>query len=319
MNGLSGGQVVEDVLTSGLSAKLMRYLRLRVLGETSSSQKESSHVTESRHASGNTSVRGRDDCRGRFRQHLESSHLDDSRMVDERSIDDATLERGPNRSISGQTCQEDSWIDGEPPDFLAEGADICEADTDGEDRWRCRDISDGRMKYGEHDDNVRDDTSRRRANRGLGRAKGRGRVNEGTVESEPVVSSPGSGSRLGQGRSVRDRSLLRNVDIRRMPDSKKNLARTTSDASVLERGDNDDCFRECRIGSKDISDIVRKAVRAAEAEARSANAPEEAVKAAGDAAADLVKTAASEVCWGSFNPSKAMNYILCYIYTHTHT
>ncbi|MED6201184.1 hypothetical protein PIB30_092395 [Stylosanthes scabra] len=287
---VSGGQVVEDVLTSGLSAKLMRYLRLRVLGETSSSQKEITHVADSRHASGNSSVRIRDDGRGRFRQLLESSHLDDSRMVDDKSLDDISLERGPDKSISGQ---EDSWVDGEPPNLLDKSADIREADADDEDRWHCRDISDGRIKYGEHDDNLRDDSSRRRTNRGTGRSKGKGRVNEGTVESEAILSSPGSGSRLGQGRSVRDRTLPRNVDVRRVPDSKKN-ARTTSDASVLERGDNDDCFRDCRIGSRDISDIVRKAVCAAEAEARSANAPEEAVKAAGDAAADLVKTAASE-------------------------
>ena len=46
---------------------------------------------------------------------------------------------------------------------------------------------------------------------------------------------------------------------------------------------------------KDISDIVLKAVRAAESEARSANTPDEAVKAAGDAAAELVKSAALEV------------------------
>ncbi|KAL2346826.1 hypothetical protein Fmac_000826 [Flemingia macrophylla] len=291
---VGGGQIVEDVLTSGLSAKLMRYLRLRVLGETSSNQKDITHITESRHASANTSGRGRDDGRGRFRQLLESNHLDDTRMIDERSLDDVTLERGPDRSISGQTCPDGSWIDGEPPDEFGEGADIHEVDSDGDDRWRCRDIRDGRIKYGEHDDNVRDDSSRRRANRGWGRSRGKGRVNEGTVESDPILSSPGSGSRLVQGRSVRDRSILRNADSRRVADSKKTLGRTPMEASALEREDTDDCFQECRMGSKDITDLVRKAVQAAEAEARSANAPEEAVKAAGDAAADLVKTAASE-------------------------
>ncbi|KAL2655465.1 hypothetical protein AAZV13_04G067900 [Glycine max] len=292
------GPIVEDVLTSGLSAKLMRYLRISVLRETSGNQKDVTHITESRHASANTSGRGRDDGRGRFRQLLESNHLDDTRMIDERSLDDVTLERGPDRSISGQTCQEGSWIDGEPPDGLGgEGADVHEVDSDGEDRWHCRDIRDGRIKYGEHDDNIRDDSSRRRANRGWGRSRGKGRLSEGVVESDPILSSPGSGSRLGQGRSVRDRSILRNADIRRVTDSKKTLGRTTpseASASASEREDNDDCFQECRIGSKDITDLVRKAVRAAEAEARSANAPEEAVKAAGDAAADLVKTAASE-------------------------
>ncbi|KAL5144994.1 DDB1- and CUL4-associated factor 1 [Glycine soja] len=272
------GQIVEDVLTSGLSAKLMRYLRISVLGETSGNQKDVTHITESRHASTNTSARGRDDGRGRFRQLLESNHLDDTKMIDERSLDDVTLER----------------VDGEPPDGLGEGTDVHKVDSDGEDTWRCRDIRDGRIKYGEHDDNIRDDSSRRRANRGWGRSRGKGRVNEGAVESDPILSSPGSGSRLGQGRSVRDRSILRNADVRRGADSKKTLGRIPSEASAFEREDDDDCFEECRIGSKDITDLVRKAVRSAEAEARSANAPEEAVKAAGDAAADLVKTAASE-------------------------
>ncbi|XP_057434580.1 DDB1- and CUL4-associated factor homolog 1-like [Lotus japonicus] len=286
-------KVVEDVLTCGLSAKLMRYLRLRVLGETSGSQRDTSHLSESRHSSGNTSVRGKDDGRSRIRQLLDSSHLDDTRVNDERSLDDPTLERGQDRNTSGQTCQEDAWIDDEPTDRLGEGADICEVDSDGEDRWHCRDIRDGKTKHGEHEDNARDDSSRRRANRGWGRSRGKGRVNEGTVESEPVLSPPGPGSRLGQGRSVRDRSIVRNADVRRVPDS-KNFARITSEVSVSERMDNDDCFQGCHIGSKDISDLVRKAVQAAETEARSANAPEEAVKVAGDAAADLVKTAATE-------------------------
>ncbi|KAL9313352.1 hypothetical protein ACSQ67_018804 [Phaseolus vulgaris] len=289
---VGGGQIVEDVLTSGLSAKLMRYLRLRVLGETSSNQKDVTHITESRHASANTSGRGRDDGRGRFRQILEPNHLDDTRIIDERSLDDVILERGPDRSISGQTLQEGSWMEGKPPDGLGEGVDVQEVDSDGEDRWRYRDTRDGRTKYSEHDDNVRDDSSRRRSNRGWGRSKGKGRVNEGTVESDSILSSPGSGSRLVHGR--RDRSVLRNADVRRVSDSKKTPGRTSLEASGFEREDHDDCFHECRIGNKDITDLVRKAVQAAEAEARSANAPEEAVKAAGDAAADLVKTVASE-------------------------
>ncbi|XP_019415003.1 PREDICTED: DDB1- and CUL4-associated factor homolog 1-like isoform X1 [Lupinus angustifolius] len=288
---IGGGQVVEDVLTSGLPAKLMRYLRLRVLGETSSTQKDIGHSSESRHASGNTSLRGRDDGRSRFRQLPESSHLDDTRMTDERSLEDQILERGPDRNIGEQNCQNNSLVGGEPPDELGEDGDICDVDADGEDRWHCRDTHDGRTKSSEHDDNV-NDSSRRRSK--WGRSRGKARVNESTVESEPVLSSPGSGSRLGQGRSVQDRSISRNVGARRVPDSKKTFARATTEASLLERDDNDDCFKECQIGSKDISVFVRKAVRASEAEARSANAPEEAVKAAGDAAADLVKTAASE-------------------------
>ncbi|KAL1349231.1 hypothetical protein HN51_025746 [Arachis hypogaea] len=87
--------------------------------------------------------------------------------------------------------------------------------------------------------------------------------------------------------------VVEDFDVRRVPDSKMN-ARITSNDSVLERGDDDDCYRDCRIKSRDISDIIWKAICAAEAEARSANAPDEAVKAAGDAAVDLVKIVASE-------------------------
>ncbi|KAE9609201.1 putative transcription factor WD40-like family [Lupinus albus] len=288
---IGGGQVVEDVLTSGLSAKLMRYLRLRVLGDTSSTQKDIGHSTESRHATGNSSLRGRDDGRSRFRHLIEASRLDDTRMIDEGSSEDQIHERVPDRNIGEQNCIDNSWVGGEPPDGLGEDADFCEVDADGEDRWHSLDAHDGRIKYGEHDDNV-DDSSRRRAKWARSRVKIR--VNASTIESESVLSSPGSGSRLGLGRSVRDRSTSRNADARKVPDSKKTHVRVTAETSLLEREDNDDCFQECQIGSKDISDLVRKAVRAAEAEARSANAPEEAVKAAGDAAADLVKTAASE-------------------------
>ena len=82
---------------------------------------------------------------------------------------------------------------------------------------------------------------------------------------------------------------------RRLPDAKKDMGRICIDGFEIERDDNDDCFQECKVGSKDISDLVKKAVRAAEAEARAANAPAEAVRAAGDAAAEVVKTAALEV------------------------
>nr|XP_034606493.1 DDB1- and CUL4-associated factor homolog 1-like isoform X2 [Setaria viridis] len=62
-------------------------------------------------------------------------------------------------------------------------------------------------------------------------------------------------------------------------------------------------FFSCHVLSiksmKDLSkqhstQILLKAVRAAESEDRSANAPDEAVKAAADAAAELVKSAALE-------------------------
>ncbi|KAK7344949.1 hypothetical protein VNO77_15237 [Canavalia gladiata] len=121
---------------------------LKVLGEASNNQNNVSHITEDKHAAGNTLGRGRDDGRG----------------------------------VQIEACQEESWIDGKPPNGLGEGADI-----------------------------------REHANRGWGRSRGKERLNEGTIDGDPILSSPSSGSRLGQGRSVRDRSTLRNVDIRRVP------------------------------------------------------------------------------------------------------
>ncbi|KAK3210536.1 hypothetical protein Dsin_015242 [Dipteronia sinensis] len=286
----NGGQIVEDVLTSGLSAKLMRYLRVRVLGEMSSSQKDAGHLTESKNASGATiASRGREEGRGRVRQVLETTHLGDPKTTDERSLDDQSVERDQDRGLSRQTRGEEcGFDDGESPDGFAEGTDICEVNTDGQD------TREGKTKFGDFDESGRDDSSRRRANRGWARSRGKGRVNEGALENEQVLTSPGSGSRLGLGRSIRDKSSSRNLDVKKVPDARKHSGKINSDVLIWEREDSDDCFQECRIGSKDISDLVKKAVRAAEAEARAANAPVEAIKAAGDAAAEVVKSAASE-------------------------
>ncbi|KAF8404224.1 hypothetical protein HHK36_009106 [Tetracentron sinense] len=307
-----GGQVVEDVLTSGLSAKLMRYLRTRVLGETNTSQKDASYLTEGKNVSGATCIRGREESRCRFRQVLDTTHLDGPRLVDEGLLDDQSAERDHDRSISRQ-AREECWVDGgEPPNGLAEGVDMYDEDEDdieesGEDRWHSRDLRDGKTKLGDRyvsgrstrdedvDENARDDSSRRRANRGWARIRGKGRVNEGVVENERALTSPGSGIRLGgQGRSIRDRNTFKNVDMKKVPDAKKHSGRTDADGFAIGREDNDDCFQECKVGTKDVSDMVKKAVRAAEAEARAANAPAEAIKAAGDAAAEFVKTAALE-------------------------
>lgn len=267
-----GGQVVEDVLTSGVPAKLMRYLRIRFLGETSTSQKDANYLADSKNSS---AVRGREESRARFRQVSETSNLDAPKIIEEGSV----------RS-DGQ------WMEGGEPIESLPDDDSYDADADSEDKWQCRDLHDAKTKgrfsrEEDADDNVRDDSSRRR-NR-LPRSRGKGRVNE---DNEQPLTSPGSASRTGaQGRSTKDRSLNRNIDSRR---TQKSLGKNNADSVAVERDDNDDCFLECKVGSKDISDLVKKAVRAAEAEARAANAPLEAIKAAGDSAAEVVKSAASE-------------------------
>ncbi|CAN0926388.1 DDB1- and CUL4-associated factor homolog 1 [Linum grandiflorum] len=175
----SGGQVVEDVLTSGLSAKLMHFLRVRILGEASTSQKDGSYPTEGKNANAAT-------CnRGRARQLLEATH-------------------------------------------------------------------------------------------------------------DNLSTSPSSGSRSVHGRNPRDRELIRILDGKKRSEASNSSGSLIADGCTWEREETDDCLSECRIGTKDISNLVKKAVGAAEAEARAANAPPEAIKAAGDAAAEVVKSAAFE-------------------------
>ncbi|XP_048494983.1 DDB1- and CUL4-associated factor homolog 1 isoform X3 [Beta vulgaris subsp. vulgaris] len=302
----SGSQVVEDVLTSGLSAKLMRYLRNRVLGETSSSHKDPSHVVESKSVALGGGGRGRDENRSRLRPPLETASLDDSRIIEDAGSADLGGEKDHDRSLNRQVNGEERWVNGEPADRLTEEVAIYDADIDGDDRWHGRDMHDGRLKTGErngpgrslhdedYDESTREDSARRRVNRGL-RSRGKARVNETTTEPEQLIMSPGSGSRGGQLRSARERNSTRNVDGKRVNDNKKSSSRTTAEGTATEAEDTDEFIQECRVGSKDISDLVKAAVRAAEAEARAANAPIEAVKAAGEDAAELVKLAALDV------------------------
>ncbi|XP_031373868.1 DDB1- and CUL4-associated factor homolog 1-like isoform X2 [Punica granatum] len=256
------GPLVEDVLTCGLSSKLMRYLRIRVLGD--SSQKDTSHLVDSK----NATSRGRDENRGRIRQLVTQPHIGD--LTDGRYVEDV------ERPVGG-----DTQVDvGEPPDGLSD-ADGMEEGADGDDRWHGRELG-------------RDDSSRCRANRGFGKSRGKGRASDGTLESEQSLTSPDSGSRPGIGRSNKDRSSSRHTDVKRISDSRKLSNLVNTDDLDLERDDNTEYIEEFKVGTKDISELVREAVRAAEAEARAVNAPPEAIKAATAAAAEVVKSAAME-------------------------
>ncbi|KAI3970170.1 hypothetical protein MKW92_015146 [Papaver armeniacum] len=263
-----GGQIVEDVLTSGLPAKLMRFLRIRVLGDTNISQKDANYQAELKNASG--SMRSRDDCRSRSRQVPESTHLDGSKIGDEGLLVEHNFERGD----VGGSCEPREVVDD-----MTEGVDKYDVNEHvGEGRWHIRDLLDDKTKL-----------------RGLPKARARGRTNEEAVESDKILTSPGSGIRAGaHGKNTRDRSSHRNADAKRGSDAKISSSRIETDG-FIERLDSDDHFKEFKIGTTDISDLVKKATRAAEAEASEANASLEAIKHAGDGAAEHVKAAALEV------------------------
>ncbi|CAN1162552.1 DDB1- and CUL4-associated factor homolog 1 [Linum perenne] len=294
-----GGQVVEDVLTSGLSAKLMRFLRIRILGEPSTSQKDSSYSIEGKNANAST-------CnRGRARQVLEATH-DNLKVMDERSLDHLSVDRIDDKSNDPQQLKQDSVDLGELPKMSAEGSDLCEVDAEGGERWHSKDQRDGENKAENFDESGRDDSLRRKAPRGVTRLRGRGRTNEGILDNDQGLTSPSSGSRSVHGRNTKDRSLVRILDGKKGSDAKNSSGSLIADGFALEREESDDCFSECRIGTKDISNLVKKAVRAAEAEARAANAPAEAIKAAGDAAAEVVKSAAFEELKSTNNDEAAV-------------
>ncbi|XP_047966187.1 DDB1- and CUL4-associated factor homolog 1-like [Salvia hispanica] len=287
----SGGPLVEDVLTSGISAKLMRYLRVRVLSDTGPNQKDGNPSVDNKNAPTITFPKMKEEGRSRLRLAAEASHLDvdTSRMnIDKDQDKDAAV-------------LDECGIDEDPPDNMVLEVDGYEAEADGEEKCNIRDFCESKTKpcgrshkEEEAEENMRDDSSRRKTNRGFSRTRGKVRSSEGVSETEQAMTSPSSGSRSGQARSVRDRSGARNQDLRRFSDAKKSLGRNDVDTFIPQRDENDDCFQNCKVGNKDITDFVKKAVRAAEAEARAANAHAIPIRAAGDAAAEVVKTAALE-------------------------
>ncbi|KAG9440226.1 hypothetical protein H6P81_020391 [Aristolochia fimbriata] len=296
-----GGKVVEDVLTSGLSAKLMRYLRTRVLGEGSTAQKDNSYMVESKYASGTTGVRSREESRSRYRQALESTHVDSQQGRDEALLDDQGAKMDHDRTGINFRCV-DADASAEENEVI--GADENDVEQVGEERgqhgWEIRD---GKAKCRPNrdedvEDHAREDASRRRTGRGCGRIRGKGRISDSSLDNERDLasSSPGSGLRLGgSGRnSMREKNSSKCSDQRRAHESKSLSGRAEEDSSGVEREEIDDRFKEFKVGTRDISDLVKKATRAAEAEAKAANAPAEAIIAAGDAAAELVKGAGLE-------------------------
>ncbi|XP_073131908.1 DDB1- and CUL4-associated factor homolog 1 [Henckelia pumila] len=302
-----GGQLVEDVLTSGLPAKLMRYLRIRVLGETSTSQKDSSSLIENKSASIMVCPKTREESRSRLRNVTENPHLDldvSRKLSSEKdrdrdcvSLDE--IERDRERYVSRQACVDDICVDEEPLDSMALEVDPCQVEAEGDEKYSIRDFHESKSKTvgkshreEDFDEIARDDFYRRRT--GRPRSRGKGRSGEGVFENEQALTSPCSGSRSGQARSSKDRNVTKIQDLKKMSDAKRCQDRSDADDSILERADNDDCYQGCTVGSKDVTDLVKQAIRAAEAEARAANAPALAIRAAGDDAAEVVKTAAFE-------------------------
>jgi HIV-1 Vpr-binding protein len=157
--------------------------------------------------------------------------------------------------------------------------------------------SDMKTVYGEKHppcESLRDEHLKRKLSRTGSRLRGESKTAESLTESERTPLSPTSGLRIGN-RASKDKNEDKVEALEKAINLNNSSEAFEAAYTLISKEEYEERFRDCIIGLKDITDIVLKAVRAAEAEARSANAPEEAVKAAGDAAAELVKSAALEV------------------------
>lgn len=296
----SNVNLVEDVLNMGVSAKLMRFLRTRVHGDGTSSQRDASLPVDTRHP------RVRDESRGKVQSVQDSSGLDGTKAGDGISTD-PTLEKGFDHGVGmtqphGELSMDDTiYLQRENGDSSFDPADMPQAD-----RMMCSAGSDTKPVNGEKHptcESLRDELLKRKLGRTGSRLRGKNKAGESLPESECSPLSPTSRLRVGS-RASRDKNAAKVED----PKQAINLNNSSADIepyTAISKEEFEDRFRDCIIGLKDITDIVLKAVRAAEAEARSANAPDEAVKAAGDAAAELVKSAALEV-WKSENSGDAV-------------
>lgn len=237
-----------------------------------------------------------------MRQSSDTTPLIDSRMLEDGTLLDQYPVTNHDRNVGQQLHEEEGWLSGDLHDDMAQGVDDYEID-DIEDLQHNRDVQDVKFKIYDRnfpgrsihdedvDDTIRDEILRRRVTLGLPRSRERTRAHEGVVEIEQHLVSPGPGTRLGQ---IHDNveSSINNLGVKLVSDARTSTNMKVADGCAREKEDHDICFEEYKVGSKDISALIRSAVRAAEAEAKAANGPPEAIKAAGDAAAELVRSAA---------------------------
>jgi HIV-1 Vpr-binding protein len=306
--------VVEDVLTTGMVAQLMHYLRVRVLGE---SGPDGTMENKSGGASG---CRGRDDVRGRVRPPIEASKTletcpPESFTEDQEtdSISDRKFDTKGKHKDAEEGHQEENEIVEDNGGLEAAEVSLCtdEVDEDAdewvnEDKRRRKDRRDGKnrpadwfcnnrpFRDNEPEEAGRAEPSRRRSDireRGGGKVRGKGKASDGVVEPEKVQAPSSTimhgGTCYVDG--IRTRKSLLDKSSARLEIGLEGQ----SDMRVKDDGGLDK--ETVLVGSTDISVVMQRAKSAAQAEARAANAPLEAVTAAGDAAADLVKVAALEV------------------------
>ncbi|KAI5071334.1 hypothetical protein GOP47_0013585 [Adiantum capillus-veneris] len=296
----AGGSIIEEVLATGVAGKLMHYLRIRVL-------KDTKDWAGSEHkSSGSSAVKIRDDVKPRARQPSEATaHLEIAQVGNE-------VTEGGDKLVERETLLEKSFA-------------AYDADDDGDEKCQRRETREGKSrivdssctnligKDGTLDDTIRGEPSKRKGDardRGSCKFKGKAKISDGMNDSERDVSTPGGGARRC-GTYERTKSFKLN-------DSEKIATEnflapsvegaSTCDSVLVTDGDEDanDQYGSIIVDGVDVSAAVKKAARAAETEARNAQASIEAIQAAGEAAIDLVKAAALESLKQSLDKEAAL-------------
>lgn len=266
--------MVEDALTCGLPTKLLRYLRAQTLGFPSTSQKDVGTSSNNKSASGITCIKNWEV--GKLR-----APIDDSRIAGEEAsgMHSTGVDLGISCGQVDSSCCADDESTNASENPLIEGQSLIQNSVVNKNR------------KGKLGDSGGDNSLKRTITYSRGRQKGKVRTNESANDCEVIPTPSESGSHIVLGLGEVRYTSQGSDSSKKLPVS----GGSTFDVCVTERGDGDECFQGCNIGSQDITDSVKKAVNAAEAEARAANASAEAIKTAGDAAAELIKSSAMEV------------------------
>ncbi|KAG8044032.1 hypothetical protein GUJ93_ZPchr0458g22401 [Zizania palustris] len=255
------------------------------MGDVTSVQKDSNLSLDTKHS------RGRDESRSKSRLVQDSSQLDGLRYGDG-VLTDPSWEKDCDRIVGVCHAHGERWIDEdaslqpERADSSSDLFDVTEAGAANERSYSAS-IYDKKSAGERHSglrpgrdeelNETRETICLREVESTGSRLRGKVNAGESLPESERTPLSPTSGLRIGA-RTSRDKNVVKIEDPKKAIDVN---SPGPEPFSAISKEEYEDRFRDCIIGLKDISDIVLKAVRAAEAEARSANAPDEAVKAAG--------------------------------------
>ncbi|KAJ7515195.1 hypothetical protein O6H91_22G005000 [Diphasiastrum complanatum] len=303
----------------------MRFLRIQVLGDGGDVGMLATQGGNRGHSS-SLANKSREETLARARASIDTQGMDDRKTFDSICLD-KNAEEGSiaNRDVDSFSGGKEGRVEDGSLKMDAKHevrrSEAFEADTSTYDS---ADLEDGgneekRHRKDRHDPNprsvdwngishiaareedldevVRAENSRRKSDvrdRGGGRVRARGRAFDGAVDGERASAQFTTGENAKLRKEKCKSKQNQNLEPGKGIDGFKDSSKKDTDTIHLEADGGADEHHSFMVGITDIGFAIRKAACAAEEEARAAFAPPEAVKAAGDAAAELVRVASME-------------------------